>query len=132
MTAALAAVVAVAVLVVALTGAAYGLHVALRPTEMTARSATALRALEPSGGRQRFATRFFELIALATTSAAGLAVLFCVAANPRPGLSVGLVGGGAMVVAAWWAWRRGALRSVEAEARHAPIGPDEPVGGARG
>lgn len=132
MTAALAAVVAVAVLVVALAGAAYGLHVALRPTEMTARSATALRALEPSGGRQRFSARFFEIVALATTSAVALAVLFCVAAHPQAGMAVGLVGGGAMAVAVWWAWRRGALRSVEAEAPPDPLGAEPPGGAGHG
>ncbi|MCC7107723.1 MAG: hypothetical protein IT382_00410 [Deltaproteobacteria bacterium] len=132
MTAALAAMVTVAFLVVGLAGAAWGLHLVLRPTEMTARSATALRALEPRGGRQRFPARFFEVTALATASAVGLGVFFSVAASPDTGMATGLVGGGAMLVAAWWAWRRGALRSVEAEARPAPTGPHEPAGGSRG
>lgn len=116
MVAALAAVVTVAFLVVLAAAMVAALHRVLRPTEMTARSATALRALEPSGGRQRFPARTFEVVALATTAAAVLAVLFCVAAAPRGGQTLGATAAGALLVAAWWAWRRGTLRTVEAEA----------------
>ncbi|MCC7072223.1 MAG: hypothetical protein IT383_12925 [Deltaproteobacteria bacterium] len=116
MVAALAAVVTVASLVVLAAALAAALHRVLRPTEMSARSATALRALEPSGGRQRFPARTFEVVALATTAAAVLSVLFCVAAAPSGGQTLGATAAGALLVAAWWAWRRGALRTVEAEA----------------
>ena len=132
MAAALAAVVTVALLVVGCAGVAALLHRALRPTEMTARSATALRALEPAGGRQRFPARTFEILALATATVATLAVLFCVAAAPRGGSALGVTGGTTLLVAAWWAWRRGSLRTVEAEARPAPHGGGAHAGESRG
>lgn len=119
MAAALAAVVTVALLVVGMAALAALLHRALRPTEMTARSATALRALEPAGGRQRFPARTFEVVALAATTSAALAVLFCVVAAPRGGHALALSAAGAVAVTVWWAWRRGTLRTVEAEARPA-------------
>ncbi|MBI1944473.1 MAG: hypothetical protein HYS27_02185 [Deltaproteobacteria bacterium] len=132
MTAALAAVVTVALLVVVAATLAALLHRALRPTEMTARSATALRALEPGGGRQRFPVRTFEVVALAATTSAALAVLFCVVAVPRGGQALGWAAGGAIVVAIWWAWRRGTLRTVEAEARPAPAGSEHASGAPDG
>lgn len=90
-------------------------HRALRPKEMNARSATALRELEPRGGRHRFHTRLFEVIALASACMSALGVLLVAAATRDAEPTVLGIGGGAIVVAVWWAWRRGALRTVEAE-----------------
>jgi hypothetical protein len=95
-------------------------HRALRPKEMHARSATALRELEPRGGRHRFHARLFEAIALTSACMSALGVLLVAAATPEAEPSVLVVGGGAVAIAVWWAWRRGALRTVEAEPRHSP------------
>lgn len=99
-------------------------HRVLRPHEMNARSATALRELEPRGGRHRFHVRLFEVIALSCACMTALGVLFVAAATPGdastfPGPMVLAIGGAAIVVAVWWAWRRGALRAVETDASHA-------------
>ena len=111
------AVAFVGVFVVAVAALMYGAHVLLRPREMIARSATALRELEPNGGRHRFHVRLFEVIALACACVAGLGVLVMFAAAPSSSSTIAMpvVGGGALLVAVWWAWRRGALRAVEAE-----------------
>ena len=97
-------------------------HRALRPKEMNARSATALRELEPRGGRHRFHVRLFEVIALSCACMTALGVLVVAAATPlgagvEP--TVLIIGGTAVVVAVWWAWRRGALRAVEADSPNA-------------
>ena len=122
MAAALAAVATVAVVVVVLAGLVVALHRALRPTEMNARSATALRELEPRGGRHRFHVRLFEVVTLASVSISGLGVLFFTASvplEPKQDRFLITVGGGALVLAAWWAWRRGVFRAVEAEPKGA-------------
>lgn len=105
-------VVAFVVGAAALLGA---LHQALRPRDLVARSATALRELEPRGGRHRFHIRLFEVVAMASACIAGLGALSVVITGPHPSGMVTWVGGGALVVAMWWSWRRGALRAVEAE-----------------
>ncbi len=116
MATALASVAFVAAFVVAAGLAVTGLHVLLRPKEMNARSATALRELEPRGGRHRFHVHLFEVIALACAGTAGLGVLLVFAAGPADDAALPvLVGGGALLTAVWWAWRRGTLRAVEAE-----------------
>jgi hypothetical protein len=83
---------------------------------MNARSATALRELEPRGGRHRFHVRLFEVTALASASMTALGVLLIAAATPAAEPTVLAIGGGAIAVAVWWAWRRGTLRAVEADA----------------
>lgn len=98
-------------------------HRALRPKEINARSATALRELEPRGGRHRFHARLFETIALASTCMSALGLLLVAAATPEAEPAVLVVGGGAIAAAVWWAWRRGALRTVEAEPRPMHDGP---------
>lgn len=115
MAVALASVGFVVVFVVGAAGLVAGLHRLLRAREMHARSATALRELEPRGGRHRFHARLFEVIALASAATAGLGVLLVFAAAPGADPTLPLVGGGALLVAVWWAWRRGTLRAVEAE-----------------
>jgi hypothetical protein len=113
--AALSSLAFLALLVVGAAAVVGLLHRALRPKEINARSATALRELEPRGGRHRFHVRLFEVIALAAacTAAVGVLLLFAAAPDARPEMPV--VGGGALLAAIWWAWRRGALRAVEAE-----------------
>lgn len=115
MSTALASVAFVSAFVIAAGALFAGVHRALRPKEMNARSATALRELEPRGGRHRFHVRLFEVIALACACTAGLGVLLMFAAAQTGNPVLPLVGGGALLVAAWWAWRRGALRAVESE-----------------
>ena len=112
---ALAAIAFVAVLVVLAALAITGLHRLLRPQEMNARSATALRELEPRGGRHRFHARRFEIIALAAATIAGLGVFLVVAAAGEADITLFGCGGGALLVALWWSWRRGVLRAVEAD-----------------
>ena len=123
MTAALASVGFITLFVVGAALLLGGIHRAIRARELNARSATALRELEPRGGRHRFHVRLFEVIALASAATSGLGVLFMFAAAPRaesPHASLSVVGGGALLVAVWWAWRRGTLRAVEAEPAHEP------------
>ena len=91
------------------------LHRAMRPKELHARSATALRELEPQGGRHRFHVRLFEVVALASACTAGVGALLMFASSTSPHAGISVVGGGSLLVAVWWAWRRGALRAVEAE-----------------
>jgi hypothetical protein len=93
------------------------LHRALRPNAIRARSATALRELEPRGGRHRFHTRTFEQMLLAGATMVGSGVLLIVAATP--GRLSGLIacGAGALACSAWWAWRRGVLRDMETHPR---------------
>jgi hypothetical protein len=122
MAAALAAVATVAVIVLIVAGLVVILHRVLRPTEMNARSATALRELEPRGGRHRFHVRLFEVIVLASVSITGLGVLFFAAAVPDVDPVYLSVGGGALVLAVWWAWRRGVLRAVESDQQHGEHG----------
>lgn len=92
-----------------------GLHRLLRARQIHARSATALRELEPRGGRHRFHVRLFEVMALSSAGTAGLGALLLFAAAPGADPTLPVVGGGALLVAVWWAWRRGTLRAVEAE-----------------
>jgi hypothetical protein len=115
MAVALASVGFVVVFVVGSAGVLGLIHRALRATEIHARSATALRELEPRGGRHRFHVRLFEVIVLACAGAAGLGVLLLFAASPEGDVSLPIVGGVGLLVAVWWAWRRGTLRAVEAE-----------------
>ena len=113
---ALATVFFVAVFTVAIAGAAWGAHRALRPTEMNARSATALRELEPRGGRQRFHARLFEVLILACAFLAGTgAFLIAAAAHLQAVPPAPAAGGAALLVALWWSWRRGALRTSTAQ-----------------
>lgn len=128
MSVALAAVAFVALFVVMGGVALAFLHRALRATEILARSATALRELEPRGGRHRFHTRLFEAVALASACISGLGVLLIYAAAPEAEPALPMVGGGAVGVAVWWAWRRGSLRAVEAE----PIGESSSSVGSQG
>lgn len=95
-------------------------HRALRASEMHARSAIALRELEPRGGRHRFHVRLFEMIALSCACVSALGVLMIAAASPAEssGVELLVIGGAAIIVASWWAWRRGALRAVEQPAEH--------------
>jgi hypothetical protein len=113
---ALQSVAFVAALVLAASAAVYGLHVALRPKEMNARSATALRELAPRGGRHRFHVRLVESLVLASALAAGTGALLTLAEAEHP-LPVPIAAGAfALAVALWWAWRRGSLRDVEVDA----------------
>jgi hypothetical protein len=112
---ALSSVAFVTAIVVVVAGAFVALHRALRPKEMNARSATALRELEPRGGRHRFHVRLFEVTALASACIGGLGVLLLFAAAPSSHAAIPVVGGGSLLVSVWWVWRRGALRAVEAE-----------------
>ena len=117
MTTALASVAFVSAFVVAAALVLGLLHRALRPKDLNARSATALHELEPRGGRHRFHARLFEVLALACAGISGLGVLmvFATAHASEGDVVLPLVSGGALLVSVWWAWRRGALRAVEAE-----------------
>lgn len=115
MAVALASVGFVVAFVLAGAGLLGGLHRLLRARQIHARSATALRELEPRGGRHRFHARLFEVIALASATIAALGALLVFASAPGAEPFLPLVGGGGLLVAVWWAWRRGTLRAVEAE-----------------
>lgn len=119
MVAALWSVGFMVLLVVGAAGLLGAIHRGLRPTELDARSATALRELEPRGGRHRFHVRLFEVVAMASAGIAGEGALFVLLVarddGQQPAGRAALLGGLALLVAFWWAWRRGALRAVEAE-----------------
>lgn len=103
----------VAALVAGAAAAAWGVHLVVRPRDLQARSATALRELEPRGGRHRFHVRLVEQLVLAAAFASGSgAALALAGATSRPGPAVAL-GVASLAVALWWAWRRGALRDNE-------------------
>jgi hypothetical protein len=129
---ALASVAFVTALVVGVALVLGAFHVLIRPREINARSATALRELEPRGGRHRFHVRLFEVVALACACTAAIGVLLVFAAAPEAEAALPIIGGGSMLVAVWWAWRRGALRAVEADPRmNIHVDVDDEGGGAR-
>lgn len=120
MAAALSTLAFVTLFVISVAAFLTAAHRALRPKEMNARSATALRELEPRGGRHRFHVRLFEVIALCCACVSALGVLLVAAATPAAVAAgseptVLVIGGSAVMVGVWWAWRRGALRTVEAD-----------------
>jgi hypothetical protein len=114
---ALESVAFVAVIVLVASALAFALHTALRPKEMRARSATALRELEPRGGRHRFHVRLLESFVIASALASGTGALLTLTASTRSlPLPIGF-GLAALAISLWWAWRRGSLRDVDTEAR---------------
>jgi hypothetical protein len=111
MTLALETIAFVAMFIGLAAGALWLLHVAVRPRDFPARSATALRELEPSGGRHRMHVRLVEVMALACVFAAATgAVLALAASQVRVAAPVQL---GVLVLLAtlFWISRRGALRT---------------------
>jgi hypothetical protein len=95
-------------------GLAAALHVALRPRSTDdVRPSSALRDLEPRGGRQRFHVRLFEVVVLLAAWATGLPVLavYTVVARTEGVRASALVVALALGLVTWWAWRRGTLRA---------------------
>jgi hypothetical protein len=112
---ALATIAFCALLVLGGAGFAWGVHVLVRPRDLQARSATALRELEPRGGRHRIHVRLVELIVLASVFASGTGAVLALAGAAAPiGLPV-VVGGLSLWLSLWWAWRRGSLRDLADE-----------------
>jgi hypothetical protein len=112
---ALATIAFCALLVLAGAGFAWGVHVLVRPRDLQARSATALRELEPRGGRHRIHVRLVELIVLAAVFASGTGAVLALAGAGAPiGVPV-IVGGLSLWLSLWWAWRRGSLRDLADE-----------------
>ena len=93
------------------------LHTALRPRSTSdVRVASALRELEPRGGRHRFHTRIFEVTVMLAAWSVCLPILALWATSRDDVASAGdarataLFVGGVLAVTTWWCWRRGALR----------------------
>lgn len=112
---------ALALLLVGMSGVGLVVHLVTRERRTpVVRATDALKPFEPRGGRQRFSVRLFEVAALASTWVLTLGVLGLWVSgsggmSPRAVLFASVFGG-SLVVATWWAWRRGVLRGpVRAE-----------------
>ena len=105
-----------ALLVVGAASVAAIVHLAVRPPLRVSEASTALRELEPRGGRHRFHTRMFEVALLGCAWFATLGVLGVASLAPT-GLGTPLVVTASSLVlgATWWAWRRGVFRAPAAD-----------------